>query len=244
MNRWEDRPGYWKRSKYEGFATDVWYPAHQRKRSGKLYEDKHITNQVQHNLGVTDSYIAFYPHTFEDGSPVMTAWQRGEESPYHEEVHPDDVMTLFGVEFLDEEECGNHNILGPGAKDKVKPKTWEDSFNFKMGRYMNFLGKHPEKRLMIRVQVWLGRKYDKAGTDELFDNMLDYLATLGHKDKILVARHRDVSGDPDHTEGEIHHDDLGDPLGAVWFSPADPDEPVTIQQFLRTSNHGSNRSSK
>src|ERR1017187_9522917 len=95
MNRWEDRPGYWKRTKYDGFVTDIWYPYEQRKRQGKLYEDEHIVNQVQHNLGVTDSYCAFYPHLVgETASPVMTAWERGEKSPYYEQVYPDAVLTL------------------------------------------------------------------------------------------------------------------------------------------------------
>ncbi len=235
MNRWEDRPGYWKRTHYEGFVTDVWYPYQERKRPGKLYEDEHIVNQVQHNLGVTDSYVAFYPHLLDNGSPVMTEWEVGDKSPYHEAVRPDAVLTLFGVEFCDEEECGHHPILSEDRYNRSNEKSQKKSFNYKISRYLNFFSKHPDKRLLIRVQKWLGRKYDANGTDQLFDQIMDYLATVGHKDKILVAKHRDVSGDPEHTPGEIHHDDLGDPLGAVWYQPGSI-EPISIQEALRLSH--------
>ena len=109
---------------------------------------------------------------------------------------------------------------------------------------MNFLSRHPDKYLLIRVEKWLGRKRDPRGTDELFDQYLEFLETQGCKNQILLARNRDVSGDPDGTEGEIHHDDLGDPLGEVWYSPADPQDPMSIQQFLRTSNQALKRTSK
>jgi hypothetical protein len=232
MNRYEDRPGYWKRTRYEGFVKDVWYPYFERKRPGKLYEDEHIINQVQHNLGVTDSYVAFYPHLLEDGLPVMTEWERGDKSKYAEQVKPDAVIKLFGVEFCDEEECGNHPILTDAQYRAAKESYQKKSFNYKISRYLNFLSRHPDVYVLFRIQKWLGRKYDANGTDELVDRTLDYLATVGHKNHILVAKHRDVSGDPDHTEGEIHHDDMGDPLGAVWFVPGS-DEPVTLQNHLR-----------
>jgi hypothetical protein len=243
MNRWENRPGYWKRTKYDGFVTDIWYPQQQRKRDGKLWEDEHIVNQVQHNLGVTESYVAFYPHVLASGIPVMTEWERGERSPYHEQVRPDAVLRLFGEEFCDEEECGNHPILTDTQYQRTNEAQQKKSFNYKIARYLNFFVKHPHTFVLIRVQKWLGRKYDRNGTDELFDRILDYLETVGHQDRILVAKHRDVSGDPDHTEGEIHHDDQGDPLGDVWYLPG-ADAPISIQQFLRTSKHTSNRTSK
>ncbi len=232
MNRWEGKPGYWKRTKYDGYVTDVWYPYHLRKRPGKLYEDEHIVNHVQHNLGVTDGYCAFYRFVLDSGLPVMTEWDRGETTPYYEELYPDAVMKLFGVKFFDEYECGQHPIV----TGKTSDKYWKKSFNFKMSRYMNYLSRHPDTYLLIRVEKWLGRKRDRRGTDELFDDYLDYLETIGNRDRILIARNRDVVGDTDGVDGEIHHDDLGDPLGQVWYSPDDPIDPVSIQQLLRTSN--------
>lgn len=236
MNRWEDKPGYWKRNHYDGFVTDIWYPYEQRKRPGKLYEDEHIVKQVQHSLGVSDGYCAFYRFTTTSGQPIMTEWQRGEETPYFETVYPDAVMTLFGVEFCDEYECGHHPILTAKEYGKVGGKYQRKSFNYKIARYLNFLRQHPEAFVLIRAQAWTGRKPDKLGTDDLFDRMLEYLETVGHDGRILVARHTDVCGDPFHTDGEIHHDDLGDPLGNVWYIPGEVD-PTSIQTVLQTSKH-------
>lgn len=236
MNRWMDKPGYWKKTKYDGFVTDCWYPYQQRKRPGKAYEDEHIVNHVRHSLGITDGYCAFYQYKLDSGLPVMTAWQRGEDSPYQEEVKPDAVMTLFGVEFLDEYECGHHPILTEKEYSAASEPYRKKTFNYKIARYLNFFRQHPDRMLLIRVQKWLGRKPDKNGTDELFDQMWEYLTRVGHQDRILIARHTDVCGDPLHTDKEIHHDDLGDPLGKVWFLPSS-DDPTSIQAVLQTSKH-------
>ena len=233
MNRYEDRPGYWKRTNYEGFVTDFWYPYQQRIRPGKLYEDEHIVRQKQHALGVTDSYVAYYPHVLDNGDPIMTEWELGDFSPHRDAVKPDAVIKLFGVEFCDEEECGHHPILTDAQYRNSNEKTQAKSFNYKVARYINFFNKHPDKYVLWRIQKWIGRKYDANGTDELIDKMLDYVAGLGHKGHFLFAKHRDVSGDPDHTPGEIHHDDMGDPLGAVWFVPGS-DDPVSLQEYLRS----------
>lgn len=233
MNRWENRAGYWKRLKYPGFNADVFIPYEIRKRAGKLYEDTHIVNQIQHSLGLTDVYCALYPYTLgEDKEPILTAWERGENTSYYEDVYPDIVMTLYGKECLYEHECGHHPILTDKQLKDVREDYKRKSFNVKVSRYMNFLHSHKEAFLLFDVQKWTGYKYDRLATDELFDQMLDYLKTQGYSDRIAIARHRDVCGDPDHTDREIHHDDIGDITNAVWFRADNPIEPVTLRQVL------------
>lgn len=235
MNRYEDVPGFWKKIQHPSLRADIWVYYQKRIRAPKPYEDAERTSQFHHDLGITSFYGSLYPATFKDGNPILTAFTRDSAREGYDETYDDAAFTLFGVQGSYEHEMGNHPILTDKQKAKVKQPYYRKSLNFKLDHYSNFFFKHPDRFMLMDVEHWIGTKFDRLGTDRLFDEYLEFLGRYKFADHILLCRHRDAVGDPDHTEGEIHHDDMGDAFGDIWFCPASPDDPTSIQKWLQTS---------
>jgi len=231
MNLWENRDNYWKKIKHPDIHPDVWIPNAARRRTPQPYKTSHFNNQTGHDLGVGDIYCAFYPHKLENGDRIFTDWNRGRDDIY-DQIGQDARAKVFAVWANIEHERGSHPILSKPSSEYTKD-YWEGSLNYKLDRYAAYMGRTDEPLLMT-VEDWSTGSYDPEGTEAMFDEYLAFIGSYKIARNILLAKHRDVCGDPDHTEGEIHHDDLGDPFGDVWYCPAEPQAPMSIQAFLRS----------
>jgi hypothetical protein len=231
LNRWED--DLWKRIDQRNNDPDLWTLPEERRRAGKPHEDLFRTTNLLHDLGVADLYCSLYPHNYEDGQALLTEWDRDKTSPQFLELYYDARLLLYGQEMFFEHERGNHAILEKGKK--VSGDYYSKSLNKKLDNYVAYFDKHPfsKRLLLITVEDWSGGYYDAKGTEEYLADVVSCCARYPIAERILVARHRDVVGDREHTEGEIHNEVMGDPLGAVWLSSTDPQDFVSISDALR-----------
>jgi hypothetical protein len=150
-------------------------------------------------------------------------------------VYYDAYLKLFGHPCYLEVERGNHSILE--ANQQVSKEYYTKSLNHKLERYWTMFGQLPEKPLLlITVEDWYMGSYDPERTERLLADVVELASRHRFKDQVLVARHRDVIGDREAIEGELHNETLGDPLGDVWLSPADPSALRSIQRHLQLSN--------
>jgi hypothetical protein len=233
LNRWNGVE--WKRIDQRKNDADIWVPIDSRRRKSKPNEDEFRTTNLLHNLGVSDLYSVLYPHKLTDGQPVMTAWDRDENTSAFEDVHYDAQCLLFGQPFFIEYERGNHPIVPQSQRGTVKPEYYRKSLNHKIDRYDSYFRSHNDRRryLLITVEDWSDGSYDAGGTIRLMDRILAMLATSPMADRYLVAAHRSVIGDKDEVDGELHNEVLGDPFGDVWAVADDPDNYTSIQSLLR-----------
>jgi hypothetical protein len=231
LNRWED--DLWKRIDQRNNDPDLWVLPEERRRAGKPHEDIFRTTNLLHDLGVTDFYCSLYPHNYEDGQALLTEWDRDKNSSQYLELYYDARLVLYGQEMFFEHERGNHAIVESGKK--VSGDYYSKSLNKKLDNYVGFFDKHPfsKRLLLITVEDWSGGYYDNAGTEQYFGDVIALCARYPIANRILVARHRDVIGDREHTDGEIHNEVLGDPLGDSWCSPEGGDRLVSIAEALR-----------
>ena len=170
-----------------------------------------------HDLAVADVYAAFYPHQFEGGARLLTEWDRSSE--LYMKLRYDARFRLKGRLYYLEVERGNHPIVA--NENEADPDYFSKSLNHKLDKYVGYFNGHRDEdaTLLITVEDWTGGSYDPHGTETLLNDAWNLVKRYHRGRQILVAKHRDVVGDKDHTEGEIHNEELGDPLGEVWLSP-------------------------
>src|SRR6185312_8702568 len=131
----------------------------------------------------------------------------------------DAAGTLLGHKFKYERECGNHPIVPDGQEDKVEKAYFRKSLNYKFDKYAGYLRNHPDETLLMDFEVCYGDDYQAAETAEWVESAANFVKRYKLGNRMLIASHRDVVGNKDHTPGEIHNEVLGDPLGKVWKSP-------------------------
>jgi hypothetical protein len=221
----ENKSGFWKVLKGRNNDADIWVDIDLRKRQIKPNESESRIANLAHELAVADVYCALFPHRYSDGKPLLEYWDRDRGNDVHQTVKYDARLKLFGRDMFVEVERGNHPVLTPAQAEKAGKSYYEDSVNYKIDRYLKHFrdsGYQPFT-VLFTIEDWRMGTYDPEGTEELFEK---YAALLGqfsshHTEKItfLLARHRDVVGDKDHTPGEIHNEVMGDPFGQVWLDP-------------------------
>jgi hypothetical protein len=222
----EGKQGFWKVLKTRNNDADIWIDIDLRKRQIKQNESESRIANLAHELAVGDVYCALFPHRYSDQKPILEYWDRDRGNDVHQAVRYDARLRLFGKEMFLEVERGNHPILSPEQAEKAGKSYYEDSLNYKIDRYLKHFkdsGYQPFT-VLFTIEDWRTGTYDREGTEELFEKYAALLArfTSHHTEKItfLLARQRDVVGDRDHTPTEIHNEVLGDPLGQVWYDPA------------------------
>ncbi len=222
----ENESGFWKVLKGRNNDSDVWVDIELRKRQIKPNESESRIANLAHELAVADVYCALFPHKYSDGKSLLEYWDRDKGNEVHQLVKYDARLRIFGREMFLEVERGNHPILTAEQVKKAGKSYYEDSLNFKIERYLKYFKETDYKpfNVLITVEDWRMGTYDPEGTEELFEKYAQCLAQFNthHHEKVtfLLARHRDVVGDKDHTPGEIHNEVMGDPLGPVWLDPS------------------------
>lgn len=183
---------------------------------------------MAHSLGITDFYCSLAPHG------VLQEWDKFGE--LYGDLKYDAYLKLFGAPFILEHERGSNKILPRGKT--YADKTWTDSFNYKVDRYLNYCSHHADApHMLITLEDFDNNGYyDARGTNSYLDQMVEFLSAFKQADRFLVAKHRDCCGDRDGVENEIHNEDLGSVTGQVWVCPADPDTDVSIQEFLASKH--------
>jgi hypothetical protein len=68
-------------------------------------------------------------------------------------------------------------------------------------------------------EICYGDKYEHAESEQWVNDTIRFAKRYKLGNQLLVACHRDVVGNKDHTSGELHNEVLGDPTGAVWNGP-------------------------
>ena len=228
LTRWEGE--LWKRVKQRNNDSDLWIPLEDRRRAAKPHEDIFRTANLLHDLAVSDVYAVLYNHRFENGTPVLTKWDREENSKEYEQVYYDARMSLFGHQCFLEVERGNHAILDQGQS--VSKDYYTKSLNHKLERYWTMFGQLDTKPLLlITVEDWYTGSYDEERTEDLMEKVVELAGRHKFRNQVLIARHRDVIGDREAIEGEIRNDVFGEPLNDVWVSPLNPDGFTSIQKY-------------
>lgn len=218
----EDKPGYWKRLKFNERTnkSDVWIPNDARRRPIKNHEDDDRVQGITHDLGVSEFYACLACIQYGDGAPVLTDWVRSNElympNASASALRFDAAGILLKHKFKYERECGNHRIVAAGKEDV---KDYKKSLNHKLDVYNGYLRNHPDETLLVDFEVCYGDDYDDKETEEWVADTAKLMARFKLGNRMLVASHRDLVGDKDHTENEIHNELLGDPLGKYWKSP-------------------------
>jgi len=222
----ENQPGFWKCLKNRNNDSDVWVDIDLRRRQIKPNESESRIANLSHELAVGDVYCALFPHRYQDGKPLLEYWDRDRGNEVYQAVRYDARLRLFGRDFFLEVERVNHPIIDREKIDKVARSYYEDSVNYKIERYLKHFrdsGYQPFT-VLFTVDDWSNGSYDPQGTEEMFRKYANLLTQYDshHQDKVtfLLARHRDVVGDKDHTPGEIHNEVMGDPFAQVWYDPS------------------------
>lgn len=222
----ENEQGFWKCLKARNNDSDIWVDIELRKRQIKPNESESRIANLAHELAVGDVYCALFPHRYSNGKPLLEYWDRDRGNEVAQALKYDARLRLFGEEMFLEVERGNHPIVNPEKADKVAKSYYEDSVNFKIERYLKHFretGFQPFT-VLFTVEDWSTGSYDPVGSEEMFERYANLLGRFNshHQEKItfLLARHRDIVGDKDHTPNEIHNEVLGDPFGHVWYDPA------------------------
>jgi hypothetical protein len=222
----ENESGFWKCLKARNNDSDIWVDIDLRKRQIKPNESESRIANLAHELAVADVYCALFPHRYSDEKPLLEYWDRDRGNDVAMTVKYDARLKLFGREMFLEVERGNHPILSPETAGKVGKSYYQDSINYKIERYLKHFRDSGYKpfTVLFTIEDWRMGTYDPEGTEELFEKYAGLLAQFDshHSEKVtfLLARHRDITGDKDHTPGEIHNEVLGDPFGKVWYDPA------------------------
>lgn len=193
--------------------SDIWLPADARRKPIKKWEDQDRLKNLEHDLGVSDFYAVLYACT-ENGKPVMDEWDRS--SDLYNTIRYDARFKMFGYTFYYEHERGNHPILQPNAK--VTTEYSLKSLNHKINKYAEHFRSHAKEKpmLLMDFEICYGNDYDAGETNRWVTNALRLVADKGLEGSVLIAIHRDVVGNKDAVEGEIHNDAMGLPLGEVW----------------------------
>jgi hypothetical protein len=222
LNRWNGEE--WKVLPQRKNDADIWIPIPLRKRNSRAHQDDAQTRNLAHELAVADVYCAMFPHRFSDGKRVLEYWERDKQNPAFEAIKYDARLKLFGNDaFLEVERC-NHPILDEERATKAGREYYKDSLNYKLDRYLDYFKANGYKpfAVLITLEDWSKGSYDPSGIEPYFEEVAQllrrYISTHETRVTFLVARHRDVVGNKDHTPGEIHNEVLGDPFGAIWYS--------------------------
>jgi hypothetical protein len=232
----ENQQGFWKCLKNRNNDSDVWVDIDLRKRQIKPNESESRIANLAHELAIGDVYCALFPHKYQDGKPLLEYWDRDRGNDVHQTVKYDARLKLFGRDMFLEVERGNHPVLSPEQAEKAGKSYYEDSVNYKIDRYLKHFKESGYKSftVLFTIEDWRMGVYDPEGTEELFEKYAKLFAQFGthREDKVtfLLARHRDIVGDKDHTPGEIHNEVMGDPFGQVWYDPA-KNAAVSLKDF-------------
>lgn len=219
LQHWEGK--LWKRVLTGINDSNLWIPLEDRRRHLKDHENLQRLNNLAHELAVTDVYVALHPYRMVDSpkTPVLTEWSREPIGSEYNQVFYDASLQLFKHRCYLEVERGNHPVVPEGSK--VSKEYWGKSLNHKLERYASFFGGLKIKPLLlITVEDYSTGMYDDDGTERLLESVIALVCRYPSlAPYTLVARQRDVVGNKDHTEGELHNDELGYPLGDSWTSP-------------------------
>lgn len=225
LKRWEGE--LWKVIPQRKNDSDVWIPVELRRRYTRQNQDEARIANLAHELAIADVYCALFPHSYEDGSRVLEFWERSLQNDTYTATRYDASLILYGQPFFLEVERGNHPILSVEQANKAKPEYYRDTLNFKFDRYVDYFHKNDYKpfTVLVTVEHCKAGFYEANATKELIQAVKDLAERYRpapHKQSInfLIASHRDVVGDKDATAGEIHNEVMGDPLGEVWYHPA------------------------
>lgn len=230
LNRWDG--DLWKKIPQRHNDPDVWIPVDLERRPSRANEDIFRTANLAHDLAVSDIYTALYPFRTEDGKRPLTAWDRDRETEAYRAVHYDAQFTLYGKACFLEVERGNHPIIKPDAR--VSKEYERKSLNHKLDAYFSYMGRFEKTPyLLITVEDWSGGFYDAHGTEGYLKDVVELIKSHKFAPYILVARHRDIVGDRDEVETEIHNDELGDAFGHSWICPAHPTDFVSLQSLTK-----------
>jgi hypothetical protein len=204
-------------------------------RKMKNQEDPWKITNLEHELAVSEVYAILFPHQKEDSTRLLEEWDRDRSNAIYMQTRYDARLKLKGRCYYLEVERGNHDIYEPeqhpdappvpGEKDiRVTRESWRKSLNNKIDNYIRYQEQSGERfQVLITVEDCSYGVYDKGATDKLLENTLRLLHRYQRGNMFLVCLHRDLAGDRDQTEGEIHNELLGDPFGPIWFSPKLPE---------------------
>jgi hypothetical protein len=227
LNEWEDTPAnnkrgkvpLWRRLGYYDRTnhSDIWLPTDARRRPLKPHEDQDRLKNLEHDLGVSSVYSVLAPIVLADGKEAMTKWDRS--SDLYNTLRYDARFEMFGYTFFYEHERGNHPIIAPGKQTKQEYSL--KSLNHKINNYVHHIRSHMADNpvMLMDFEICSGLTYEPEATAEWIADTKELVARHGMEHRILIASHRDVVGNKDGIEGEIHNELMGDPLGEVWHSP-------------------------
>ena len=234
LRTWEDK--LWKRMVQLHNESDVWLRLDDRRRVRKPNEDEDKIRNLAHWLSVSDLFAAFKPTgklEYWDRKWTTEEWNEYDIDEY--QVRYDARAKIAGKALFFECDRNNEECLPRATREKATRDRLRKSFNLKIERYISFSKAHPDEpfHVLITVEDWHKGYYDPDGSIDRVTAILNLLRDYDrHKfmggRQFLVGLHRDVVGDKDEDPQAIQNEVLGDPLGNVWLSPADPQTPLSL----------------